>query len=139
MNNRIIKFRIWDKLAKKFITPESLFQGHYALSLNGRFCNFQDGSGGDEYEVMEFTGLIDKAKIPIYEGDIVKFTCREYEHQFLNYTGEVWYDNDSCCWMFQKCKGDDGLDYGFSIPGDSIIVDSIEIIGNICENKALLK
>ena len=135
MNNRLIKFRVWDKLAERFITPESLFQGHYVLSLNGRFCNFSNGSGGEEYEVMEFTGLYDKNKKPVFEGDIVKFTFCEYEHQITNYVGEVWYSDEDACWMFSKYKEAGVRVYGFSIPGDSIIVDSIEIIGNIFENK----
>ena len=59
MNNRTLKFRAWDTLAKKFTYPDKGYQGHYVLDLNGRFQNLQNGSGGDEYIVQQWTGLFD--------------------------------------------------------------------------------
>jgi hypothetical protein len=76
---RQIKFRVWDKLEKRFIYPDKGYQGHYVLDLNGRFQNLQNGSGGDECVVQQFTELYDKNKKPIYEGDRVRF----------DYTGKV--------------------------------------------------
>jgi hypothetical protein len=35
MNNK--KFRVWDKLAKRFIYPDKGYQGHYVPTLNGQF------------------------------------------------------------------------------------------------------
>jgi hypothetical protein len=79
MNNRQLKFRVWDKLEKRFIYPDKGYQGHYVLSLDGKFHNLQNGSGGDECVVQQFTELYDKNKKPIYEGDRVRF----------DYTGKV--------------------------------------------------
>ena len=73
MSNRTLKFRAWDTLAKKFTYPDKGYQGHYVLTLNGQFQNLQNGSGGDEYVVQQFTGIKDSERIDIYEGDIIEF------------------------------------------------------------------
>lgn len=70
---RQLKFRAWDKLAKQFTYPDKGYQGHYVLDLNGKFHNLQNGSGGDEYVVQQWTGFVDAKGKDVYEGDIVKF------------------------------------------------------------------
>ena len=121
MSNRILKFRAWDKLAKRFITPETQNQNHYVLSLDGKFQNLQDGSGGEEYVVQQFTGLFDKDGKEIYEGDILldgdknlKEVQWEYTTYVLFYIKGFWFDKLSGREMHSK------------------------IIGNIFENPELL-
>jgi hypothetical protein len=79
MSNIRLKFRAWDTLAKQFIYPDRGYQGHFILTLTGQFQNLQNGSGGDEYVVQQWTGLKDSKGIDIYEGDRVR----------SNYTGNV--------------------------------------------------
>ena len=83
--NRKLKFRAWDTLAKKFTYSDKGYQGHYVLTLDGQFQNLQNGSGGDEYVVQQWTGLKDSKGNEIYEGDRVRFGYTKYEDFF----GEV--------------------------------------------------
>lgn len=124
MSNRTLKFRAWDTLAKKFIYPDKSYQGHYVLDLNGRFQNLQNGSGGDEYIVQQFTGLKDYARNDIYECDIVR-----YELDGTVFIQTVKWGNNG--WEMIDTRL-------YSTP---LIVNlpDFEVVGNIFENSELLK
>ena len=123
MTKRILKFRAWDKLAKQFTYPDQGYQGHYVLTLNGRFQNLQNGSGGDEYIVQQFTGLRDSKWVDIYEGDIVR-----HEIDGIVYTQTVGWGNNS--WEMIDTR----------LYGTPLIVNLpyFEVIGNILENSERL-
>lgn len=67
----MLKFRAWDRLDKKMFYADSPGRHHFILDLNGNFHNLQNGSGGTEYVVQQFTGFYDKFDQEIYVGDIV--------------------------------------------------------------------
>ncbi len=121
---RQLKFRCWDKLAKQFTYPDKGYQGHYVLTLNGQFQNLQNGSGGDEYVVQQYTGLNDYENNNIYEGDIVR-----YELDGTVYTQTVGWGNNG--WEMIDTRL-------YSTP---LITNlpNFEVIGNIFENSELLK
>jgi uncharacterized phage protein (TIGR01671 family) len=123
MQNRTLKFRAWDKLAKQFTYPDKGYQGHYVLTLNGQFQNLQNGSGGDEYIVQQWTGLNDYENNNIYEGDIVR-----YELDGTVYTQTVGWGNNG--WEMIDTRL-------YSTP---LITNlpNFEVVGNIFESKELL-
>jgi hypothetical protein len=115
--NKQLKFRVWDKLEKRFIYPDKGYQGHYVLDLNGRFQNLQNGSGGNEYVVQRFIGILDQNLKEIYERDVVKFFTLNGEE-----LGEVLYSTDSCAYHIN--------DY----PIMNLDLASLEIVGNMVED-----
>lgn len=122
---RQLKFRVWDKLEKRFIYPDKGYQGHYVLSLDGKFHNLQNGSGGDEYVVQQFTELYDKNKNPIYEGDRVKFGYTG-NHDFY---GEVIWLDDRASFGVKTGNAFETFE------GFMEVLDLFEVVGNIFENK----
>ena len=121
MNDRF-KFRAWDKNKKVMIYEEE--RTYDGLAGVEDWNAFVDVLNHDNYIVEQCTGLKDKNGRLIYEGDIVKvfgfkdwyiLVCRFRDSSFcLDYT--------------------DGRPYNFVHS-----VAPIEVIGNIHENRELLK
>jgi uncharacterized phage protein (TIGR01671 family) len=123
-----LKFRVWDQLNKSFIYPDKGYQGHYILTLDGRFQNLQNGSGGDEYVVQQYTGLTDAKDKKIYEGDIINFAYTPK----TTFTGHVKWFND---------RGSFGVtvDNAFVIMEELLDYwESVEVIGNIFKQESAL-
>ena len=132
MNNRF-KFRVWDKLAERMIYPHNDNQQHFIIDLNGRFHNLQNGSGGDDYVIQQYTGLTDSNDDPIYEGDILK----NHYDVGNNIIGQVLYESDHGGYIFQwkrirKGRGQDYKNLNCDVAFESVI------IGNIFEHSELL-
>ena len=130
MNNRF-KFRVWDKLAERMIYPHNDNQQHFIIDLNGRFHNLQNGSGGDDYVIQQYTGLTDINDDPIYEGDILK----NHYDVGNNIIGQVLYESDHGGYIFQwkrKGRGQDYKNLNCDVAFESVIV------GNKFEHSELL-
>lgn len=126
---RKLKFRVWDKLAERFILPDKGFQGHYILDLNGCFHDLGNGSGGDEYVIQQYTGLQDKHGKDIYEGDIVSGICLNDGPQIC----VVGFDTFGIFYTkikFYPCEEWDNV--------AMLAQEHNEIVGNIFENSELL-
>lgn len=130
MSNRTLKFRAWDTLAKRFTYPDQGYQGHYGLDLNGRFQNLQNGSGGDEYIVQQFTGLKDSTGVEVWEGDILVEKHDGGEEEA--YIGVVAFVAGAF-----MLDGDTLYNYVFSHSPD--ILEDFTVEGNVFENSELLK
>jgi len=122
---------VWDKLAERMIYPHNDNQQHFIIDLNGRFHNLQNGSGGDDYVIQQYTGLNDSNDDPIYEGDILK----NHYDVGNNIIGQVLYESDHGGYIFQwkrKGRGQDYKNLNCDVAFESVIV------GNIFENSELL-
>jgi len=132
--NRPIKFRVWDKLAKRMIYPHNDNQQHFIIDLNGRFHNLQNGSGGDDYVIQQYTGLTDNNDKEIYEGDILMYKTGSIPTTGV--IGQVLYEADEGGYIFQwerKGPNQHHINLNCDVAFESVIV------GNIFEHNELLK
>ena len=114
-SSRIIKFRAWDK--NKNIMKELLPIHWYEHSR-------------EPYMLMQYTGLKDKNGKEIYEGDIVKDPTYSKGHQ----TKEVVWSDEGAFSLLSTVNG-----AGYNSLQEQIKENGVEIIGNIYENKEIIK
>ncbi len=125
---REIKFRAWDKKENKMQQVVQILYGHeasnYPLSVD--FFRSVKSRLIKDIELMQYTGLKDKNVVEIYEGDIVMIYDARESESFPMFSEKV---------IFEKGK--------FMTEGEFDLYDtdnySYELIGNIFENKELLK
>lgn len=110
---RALKFKAWDKKAKKW-------------SEAPLDCSIKDISFYTDYEWVQFTGKYDINKKEIYEGDIVRF--RRSDDKF--FIGEIAYIEEHGAYFVIHSGISDNQLYAF---------DNYEVIGNIYENPELLE
>jgi len=126
--NRIIKFRFWDKRIKNFVIPKA--GGDFAdIECNEWFKELQK----DGLVIMQFTGLKDCHGKEIYEGDIVK-SIEEY-NSYTSMKSEIYGGQ-----VYEVVWDKAGFELSPSpIVNHLISWNDVEVIGNIFENPELLK
>ena len=111
--NREIKFRVWDDIDKKFILLPRIW-GNYGGELNAEFNHHS-------LIFQQYAGLKDKNGKEIYEGDILKIS-------FIN--------TDKSKWIGEVTFNGNYRVNNYDLNTSNLIK---EVIGNIFENKELLK
>ena len=134
---REIKFRAWDNIEERMLPVENINFREQHISLDEG-----DNSVTDTFEMFELTqfiGVRDKHGTEIYEGDIVtahsEGYCGKFEIKMREDGGgsptwllyPAWQNYES--WCIKARREEDGLIYD----------RGLEIIGNIYENKNLLR
>jgi uncharacterized phage protein (TIGR01671 family) len=129
--NRQLKFRIWDKLKRN---EQLLIDNLGKIFVIDEACGQANEADDQEnYVIQQYTGLKDSKGVEIFEGDLVQY------NQNSNYDGmnfEVVWSDASFGWVLKSKTGDyltnqitpNGPRYNF-----------LEVVGNVFENKELLK
>jgi len=124
---RGIKFRAWDKKYNEMLYDDFiLFNGMIYREPR----DFEDGRNTNALEIMQFTGLLDKRGIEIYEGDILMWGSEDGTIKTCNGYGVVEYWDGDGCYEIKDIKG---VTNGISCTSYN------EVIGNIYENPELLE
>ena len=124
--NREIKFRAWDgeQMRYEFLVARPQSVDVLSILMDEDFA--KKWYGLKEWKVMQFTGLRDKkGNKELYDGDIIAHSSRNGGNPHVvkwSYSQNGWIG-----------------DYRLQYPLVSTELVEIEIIGNIYENKELLK
>ncbi len=132
--NREIKFRAWDKINNCFFDWKEQYNTlEFNEGIPDRIILY-DTEGvleKDEFELMQYTGIKDKNGKAIYEGDIVlgRFILDDVEDYIYLSLTDMERKNQSKTFLIKD------ISYLYTNP----IPEDIEVIGNIYENKDVLK
>ena len=134
--NRDIKFRLWSKIGKKFIETDNP-DLDFLINNNGYLYSIENFYGEIyilpqmDIEVLQFTGLQDRNRKEIYEGDILKYNF-PYDGRLKHVSPVKFLETEASFGIKDR--------YENEIPLYRIAANNyFEVIGNIYENEELLK
>ena len=118
---RDIKFRVWDKQRQRF-------SKNNMMGMDGVICN----THLEHYVLMQYTGLLDNHGIEVYEEDFIK----DKDYLFII----KWQSGGFVLSPVKYSKNTPYIGRQIvDLQNASYIRESCEVIGNVWENKELLK
>jgi uncharacterized phage protein (TIGR01671 family) len=135
---RQIKFRAWDRQDKIMSELTQIHLGDYAPTISAWVPTKNDQTKllvfGDNADLMQFTGLLDKKGKEIFEGDILHASQFSNAKESNREVGVVCWNEKLLAWYwnYQNGEGICPLWNG----GSNLFC---EVIGNIYENPELLE
>jgi len=129
---RKIKYRAWDKEIK-YMNYNPVF-GELCVGVNGLTKIDINRVFGKKlpdmkkFVFMQWTGIKDRNGKYIFEGDIVRIRKNSKDYHVIEWTSELINDDMGYDWMYS----------GFMFP-EGGTEKNMEVIGNIFEDKKLLK
>ena len=118
MKQRKIKFRFWCPAGKAFVRD---------YNYNGAVDELFDEKEYDVLIPQQFTGLIDKNGVEVYEGDLINFSVNYTvclgDKDIIDYKNqEVYYDEETASFLF----GEEEVSML-----DRVMKNTIEVVGNV--------
>lgn len=124
---RQVKYRLWCNNKKEWEKDA------WHLTPDGRIIdsNRQIEMKSETHFLNQFTGLLDKQGVEIYEGDVVAYDLGFDDEKHENY--KIVFDNKQCAYFMFPLNDKSRLrHFTYSAKNDC------EVIGNIYENSELL-
>lgn len=134
---REIKFRGVSKITGNYIIGDLITPNYdgqdYHIQVYGNF----GATPVHRDSIGQYTGLLDKNEVEIYEGDIVKLTD-EMEEEYI---ADITYQSEDGYPAFDVSNSDLQMDSESHVLSMYLSTPdfSVEVIGNVYENKELLK
>jgi uncharacterized phage protein (TIGR01671 family) len=130
--SRELKFRIFDKDVKRFLTEEDVKDFELFLTTNGEVYSQKFGTIHTSYKALQYTGLKDKNGVEIYEGDVIEsFYSGKYPEPIEVHVVKA----ETRCGGFSPFVDK----YDTEWYAGEFEQPNIEVIGNIFENPELIK
>lgn len=122
---RMLQFRVWDWSNNRWDNTLTLMPNNSGSTIIAKHHP-------DRYVYQQFTGIRDKNNLPIFEGDIIKYSFKLDPHgEAETHFGEVYYDENCASFLFDKS-------FEWSLSDCCIIKRSIKVIGNIFQDYHLI-
>jgi len=136
---RVIKFRVWDNIEKKFLPDLQGLSFFYDFPSSGpQWLGLDDlnkiDSEPKRFIIQQYTGLNDSEGKEIYEGDVIQYKFWNKnkgfwteESSFDEWTGIIEFEQGAFCIHYYDGPSDDICFFNQSL------IREIKVVGNIFE------